>query len=163
MTLPACCYEEFIPDGDLLPLPHRRTQLCHYALRLTQPVSLGSWNMSCCQISRGVDVHLMRKHWSRSVDSVMSFWGCLWRNLVAIDQVFQGNIGNVQLWRHISHPSGRKSTNPPLRSAQNSAAWSRFKQLVSYGFEHLDTSIGVGWRVGGWNHQHQHRGKKKRL
>jgi len=50
--------KEFIPDGDLLPLPHRRTQLCHYALRLTQPVS-----------------------------------------------------------------------------AQNSAAWSRFKQLVSYGFE----------------------------
>ena len=121
----------------------------------------------------------MRKHWSRSVDSVMSFWGCLWRNLVAIDQVFQGNIGNVQLWPwHISHPSAaaniqrsekpvvemelpRKSTNPPrfwggdfhhgemyLRSAQNSAAWSRFKQLVSYGFEHLDTSTGVGW-VGG--------------
>ncbi|CAJ1434784.1 unnamed protein product [Effrenium voratum] len=50
--------KEFIPDGDLLPLPHTRTQLCHYALRLTQPVS-----------------------------------------------------------------------------AQNSAAWSRFKQLVAYGFE----------------------------
>ncbi|CAE7647951.1 unnamed protein product, partial [Symbiodinium sp. CCMP2456] len=50
--------KEFIPDGDLLPLPHTRTQLCHYALRLTQPLS-----------------------------------------------------------------------------AQNSAAWSRFKQLVSYGFE----------------------------
>ena len=33
--------EEFIPDGDLLPLPHTRTQLCHYALRLTQPVQLG--------------------------------------------------------------------------------------------------------------------------
>ena len=55
--------QEFIPDGDLLPLPHTRTQLCHYALRLTQPVS-----------------------------------------------------------------------------AQNSAAWSRFKQLVSYGFEPLDTA-----------------------
>lgn len=50
--------KEFIPDGDLLPVPHTRTQLCHYALRLTQPVS-----------------------------------------------------------------------------AQNSAAWSRFKQLVAYGFE----------------------------
>lgn len=50
--------KEFIPDGDLLPVPHTRTQLCHYALRLTQSVS-----------------------------------------------------------------------------AQNSAAWSRFKQLVAYGFE----------------------------
>eukprot|EP00913_Durusdinium_trenchii_P012106 g11369.t1 len=52
--------KEFIPDGDLLPVPHTRTQLCHYALRLTQSVS-----------------------------------------------------------------------------AQNSAAWSRFKQLVAYGFELL--------------------------
>ena len=42
---PACRYQEFIPDGDLLPLPRRRTQLCHYALRLTQPVSLGSWKI----------------------------------------------------------------------------------------------------------------------
>jgi len=38
---PGALPEEFIPDGDLLPLPHTRTQLCHYALRLTQPVQLG--------------------------------------------------------------------------------------------------------------------------
>ena len=32
-----------------------------------------------------------------------------------------------------------------LRSAQNSAAWSRFKQLVSYGFEHLDPDVMLRW------------------
>eukprot|EP00929_Paragymnodinium_shiwhaense_P086222 TRINITY_DN4674_c0_g2_i1.p1 TRINITY_DN4674_c0_g2~~TRINITY_DN4674_c0_g2_i1.p1 ORF type:complete len:2877 (+),score=580.25 TRINITY_DN4674_c0_g2_i1:257-8887(+) len=29
--------KEFIVDGDLLPLPHNRTQMCHYAIRLTPP------------------------------------------------------------------------------------------------------------------------------
>lgn len=36
----------FIPDDDLLPLPHNRTQLCHYALRLTPPENMkntASW------------------------------------------------------------------------------------------------------------------------
>lgn len=28
--------KEFVPDDDLLPLPHSRTQLCHYALRLSE-------------------------------------------------------------------------------------------------------------------------------
>ena len=42
--------EEFIPDGDLLPLPHTRTQLCHYALRLTQPVQLGWRQWRCWRI-----------------------------------------------------------------------------------------------------------------
>ena len=40
--------QEFIPDGDLLPLPHTRTQLCHYALRLTQPVQLGMLISKTC-------------------------------------------------------------------------------------------------------------------
>jgi len=29
--------KEFVRDSDVLPLPHNRTQLCHYALRLTTP------------------------------------------------------------------------------------------------------------------------------
>jgi len=29
--------KEFVKDGDLMPLPHNRTQLCHYALRMSPP------------------------------------------------------------------------------------------------------------------------------